>query len=75
MPASVISVHITGIGLNDADVDVRVTDFVRVGESIPERLNVLAAEAAALADMARKIQGEETRPFHRDRTTTRAARN
>lgn len=69
---SEIDVRIEVTGANGRSSSVRVTDFLRPGEIIPERINVLAAEAAALADMSLKLAPDnDTHYAHRDKRKTR----
>lgn len=63
---STISVHVIVRGANGRDTDARVTDFILPGDSIPERINVIAAEAASMAYTGLNLT--ERGPSHRDRT-------
>lgn len=63
-----ITVHIVVTDANGQSSDVRVSDHLRVGDVIPERINVLAAEAASMAHWALHHSGE---PIHRDKREPR----
>lgn len=62
---STVEVRIIVKNANGKDADVTVKDFIRLGNSIPEKINVVAAEAAALAYQARDFD----RAIRRDRTS------
>ena len=63
--SSTVEVRIIVRDANGEDSDVTVRDFIKLGDLIPEKINVVAAEAAALANEGLKLPSQQLR---RDRT-------
>lgn len=67
---STVFVQVIVRDANGEDANVVVKDFIRAGETIPLRIGVVAAEAAALAqqDLHLRRDAKPETPLIRDRT-------
>lgn len=68
--SSTIFVNIVVQDANGKSGNVVVKDFIRAGDLIPERINVLAAEAAAISWSRLSHNNGADIPLIRDRTGT-----
>jgi hypothetical protein len=66
--SATVFVNIVVENANGQSVNVCVKDFIRAGEMIPERINVVAAEAASVAYARLDANNGIDTPLVRDRT-------
>lgn len=69
-PSSTVYVNIVVENANGQNAHVVLKDFIHAGEMIPERIGVLAAEAAGMAYTRLSTINDANTPCVRDRTGT-----
>lgn len=68
--SSTVFVQVIVRDANGEDANIIVKDFIRVGQTIPERITTVAGEAAgmALIDLKLRREAKPETPTIRDRT-------